>query len=35
MSGTIDHIAIRAPKDQFDRIVDWYKKALARLTSRR
>lgn len=28
MSSTIDHVGIHAPKDQFESIIDWYKKAL-------
>ncbi|RHZ58345.1 hypothetical protein CDV55_102358 [Aspergillus turcosus] len=31
MSSTIDHVGIYAPKDQFESIIDWYKKALAPL----
>ncbi|GIJ85062.1 hypothetical protein Asppvi_003917 [Aspergillus pseudoviridinutans] len=31
MPCTIDHVGISAPKDQFESIVDWYKKALAPL----
>jgi lactoylglutathione lyase len=31
MPSTIDHVGIYAPKDQFESIIDWYKKALAPL----
>ncbi|KAF4207352.1 hypothetical protein CNMCM8927_003095 [Aspergillus lentulus] len=34
MSSTIDHVGIRAPKGQFESIIDWYKKALAPLNYR-
>ncbi|EDP50931.1 conserved hypothetical protein [Aspergillus fumigatus A1163] len=34
MSSTIDHVGIHAPKDQFESIIDWYKKALAPLNYR-
>lgn len=31
MSSTINDVGIDAPKDQFESIIDWYKKALAPL----
>lgn len=34
MPSTIDHVGIRAPKDQFESIINWYKKALAPLNYR-
>lgn len=31
MQSTIDHLGISAPKDQFEDIVNWYRRALAPL----